>query len=91
MGAVDDSSADSLTLLNRGVIEGLNARILEHGGSKLEILEQVKADRRDMFMLEWQNQLDELAINGLSLKVRLLPITRLCGLSQTLVCGLVGG
>ena len=74
MGGVGDSassaSSDSLTLLDRGVIEALNARILEHGGSKLEILEQVKADRRAMFMLEWQNQLDELAINGLSFKVR---------------------
>jgi hypothetical protein len=37
---------------------------------------QVKDDRRDMFMLEWQNQLDELSINGKMYRVKELQLLR---------------
>ena len=62
--------------LDREVIEELNGVIQDKGDMKLEIMHNVHADHKDMYMTEWKNELYNLKIDDLSARIQELQLLR---------------
>lgn len=63
-------------IISRLQVERLNMVIGIKGMENVDILGQLKASRKDMYMLEWQSQQHELMVDDLKFKIKELQLLR---------------